>query len=98
MFGPSTWGVSRIEDGEDHGDGRWMCSGFRLPIPRVRLDYSGVAPRLANIVQTVVERFFAWIRRNRRLWKDTEATLTSARAFLYAASVMLFVRRLGRCS
>jgi putative transposase len=44
----------------------------------------------------VVERFFAWISRNRRLWKDPEATLTSARAFLYAASVMLLVRRLGR--
>ena len=46
----------------------------------------------------VVERFFAWISRNRRLWKDPEATLTSARAFLYAASVMLLIRRLGRCS
>lgn len=46
----------------------------------------------------VVERFFAWISRNRRLWKDSKATLASARAFLYAASVMLLVRRLGRAS
>jgi transposase len=46
----------------------------------------------------VVERFCAWISRNRRLWKDPEATLTSARAFLYAASVMLLVSRLGRHS
>lgn len=46
----------------------------------------------------VVERFFAWIGRNRRLAKDFEATLASARAFLYAASVMLLVRRLGRAS
>src|SRR5829696_7263215 len=46
----------------------------------------------------VVERFFAWISRNRRLGKDPEATLASARAFLYAASVMLLVRRLGRLS
>jgi len=37
----------------------------------------------------VVERFFARISRNRRLWKDPEATLASARAFLYLASVML---------
>ena len=37
----------------------------------------------------VVERFFAWIGRNRRLAKDFEATIVSARAFLYAASVML---------
>ena len=40
----------------------------------------------------VVERFFAWINRNRRLAKDFEATIASARAFLYAASVMLLVR------
>lgn len=46
----------------------------------------------------VVERFFAWISRNRRLWKDPEATLASAKAFLYAASVMLLTRRLARLS
>jgi len=44
----------------------------------------------------VVERFFGWISRNRRLWKDPESTLASAAAFLYAASVMLLVRRLAR--
>lgn len=46
----------------------------------------------------VVERFFAWIGRNRRLAKDFEATLNSARAFLYAASVMLLIRRLARAT
>lgn len=46
----------------------------------------------------VVERFFAWIGRNRRLAKDFEATIDSARAFLYAASVMLLVRRTARTS
>ena len=44
----------------------------------------------------VVERFFAWIGRNRRLAKDFEATLNSARAFLYAASIMLLTRRLAQ--
>ena len=44
----------------------------------------------------VVERFFAWISRNRRLWKDTEATLASATAFLYAASVIILLRRIAR--
>ncbi|CDZ73701.1 Hypothetical protein NGAL_HAMBI2610_53330 [Neorhizobium galegae bv. orientalis] len=34
----------------------------------------------------VVERFFAWISRNWRLWKDPEANIKSAEAFLYAAS------------
>jgi transposase len=43
----------------------------------------------------VVERFFAWISRNRRLWKDPEATIVSAKAFLYAASVMMLLRRIG---
>lgn len=44
----------------------------------------------------VVERFFTWISRNRRLWKDPETTLASAETFLYAAAVMILVRRLGR--
>jgi transposase len=44
----------------------------------------------------VVERFFAWINRNRRLAKDFEATIESARAFLYAASIMFLIRRIAR--
>lgn len=44
----------------------------------------------------VVERFFAWISRNRRLAKDVEASIASATAFLYAASVMLLARRIAR--
>lgn len=44
----------------------------------------------------VVERTFAWLNRNRRLAKDFERTIASAGAFLYAASVMLLVRRLDR--
>ena len=43
----------------------------------------------------VVERFFAWISRNRRLWKDPEATIASAKAFLYAASVRMLLHRIG---
>jgi transposase len=46
----------------------------------------------------VVERFFAWLGRNRRLAKDVEATVASATAFLYAASVMLLLRRLARAA
>jgi transposase len=44
----------------------------------------------------VVERFFAWINRNRRLAKDFEGTIASAETFLYAASVMLLTRRIAR--
>src|SRR5712692_380094 len=46
----------------------------------------------------VVERFFAWINRNRRLAKDFEASIASTEAFLYAASVMLLTRRLAKSS
>src|SRR5258708_411796 len=44
----------------------------------------------------VVERFFAWINRNRRLAKDFEGTIASAKSCLYAACVMLLTRRLAR--
>jgi transposase len=43
----------------------------------------------------VVEQFFAWLNRNRRLAKDFEATIASATAFLYAACVMLLARWLA---
>jgi transposase len=46
----------------------------------------------------VVERFFAWLGRNRRLAKDVEATIPSATAFLYTASVMLLTRRIARAA
>jgi len=43
----------------------------------------------------VVERTFAWLNRNRRLAKDFEASLESALAWLFLASVKLLARRLG---
>jgi transposase len=77
------------------GDGPATATSISIEIVRKPPDQVGFAvhPR-----RWVVERFFAWISRNRRLWKDPEATLTSAKAFLYTASVMLLVRRLARCS
>jgi len=44
----------------------------------------------------VVERTLAWLNRNRRLAKDFEASLESALAWLYLASVKLLLRRSGR--
>ena len=44
----------------------------------------------------VVERTLAWLSRNRRLAKDFEATLATAQAWLFLASVQLLVRRLAR--
>ena len=64
------------------GDGPASATSITIEIVRKAADQVGFAvhPR-----RWVVERFFAWISRNRRLWKDPEATLASARAFLYAA-------------
>ena len=77
------------------GDGPATATSISIEIVKKPPNQVGFAvhPR-----RWVVERFFGWISRNRRLWKDPEATLTSARAFLYAASVMLLIRRLGRAS
>ena len=75
------------------GDGPANATSITVGIVRKPADQIGfvVHPR-----RWVVERFFGWISRNRRLWKDPEATLASAKAFLYAASVMLLIRRLAR--
>ena len=43
----------------------------------------------------VVERTLAWLNRNRRLAKDFEATIESAKTWVYIASVQLLVRRLA---
>ena len=71
------------------------ATDIMLEIVRKHPDQVGfvVQPR-----RWVVERFFAWINRNRRLAKDVEATIPSAVAFLYAASVMLLTRRLARAA
>ena len=44
----------------------------------------------------VVERTLAWLGRNRRLAKDFEATIASATAWLYIASIRLLSKRLAR--
>lgn len=44
----------------------------------------------------VVERTIAWLNRNRRLAKDFEATIESAQAWLFIASVKLLSRRIAR--
>jgi putative transposase len=43
----------------------------------------------------VVERTLAWLNRNRRLAKDFEASIASAKAWLLIASVQLLIRRVA---
>jgi transposase len=62
-----------------------------------------IVRRLANAVgfavlprRWVVERTLAWLNRNRRLAKDFEASIASARTWVYVASVQLLIRRIAR--
>lgn len=69
------------------------ATAIRVEIVRKPADQVGFAvhPR-----RWVVERFFAWLGRNHRLAKDFEASIASAQAFLYAASVTVLLRRIAR--
>jgi len=69
------------------------ASTIRVEIVRKPQGQIGFA---AHTRRWVVERFFAWINRNRRLAKDLEATIASEEAFLYAASAILLLRRMAR--
>ena len=44
----------------------------------------------------VVERFFGWLGRCRRLAKDYERRFTSSLAWLQLAIIRILIRRLGR--
>ena len=80
-------------DGGYNSERVTLATSIRIEIVSKIADQAGfvVLPR-----RWVVERFFAWINRNRRLAKDVEATIKSAAAFLYAPATMLMVRRLAR--
>ena len=70
-----------------------QCSPIRVEVVRRadgQVSFAVIARRW------IVERFLAWINRNRRLAKDFERTIASAEAFLYAASAMLLLRKLAR--
>lgn len=75
------------------GDCVARASPIRIEIVRKPKGQIGFAVQARR---WVVDRFFAWINRNRRLAKDFEATIASAEAFLYTASVMILIRRLAR--
>jgi transposase len=66
---------------------------WTIEVVRRSADVAGFAvlPR-----RWVVERTLAWLNRNRRLAKDCEASLASAKAWLYLGSIQLLIRRLAR--
>lgn len=80
-------------DAEYQGPRVASASSIRVEIVRKPEGQVGFA---VHARRWVVERFFAWINRNRHLAKDVKATIASAEAFLYAASAILLPRRLAR--
>ncbi len=85
---------TRLADSGYQGPRVAAASSIRVEIVRKPDGQVGFA---VHARRWVVERFFAWINRHRRLAKDFEATIASATAFLYAASAILLLRRLARC-
>src|SRR5246500_3583987 len=67
--------------------GRWSIEIVRRMADTVGFD---VLPR-----RWVVERTLAWLNRNRRLAKDFEASIASAQAWVYVASMQLLIRRIA---
>jgi transposase len=80
-------------DGSYHHDRLSQAASSSVAIVSTIAGQSGfvVLPR-----RWVVERFFAWINRNRRLAKDVKATLKSAAAFVCPAAAMLMIHRSAR--
>ncbi len=83
-FADSGYNAERVKQATD----------IRVEIVSKPADRGGICRALRR--RWVIERLFAWLGRNRRLARDFEATIASATAFLYAASVMLLTRRLAR--
>jgi transposase len=73
-----------------------MASATRITVEIVRkaVDQVGFT---VHKRRCVVEQFFAWLGRNRRFYRDVERLISSAEAFLYAASAIILIRRIGRC-
>jgi transposase len=68
--------------------GRWSIEIVKRMADTVGFE---VLPR-----RWVVERIFAWLNRNRRLAKNFEGSIASAKAWVYLASIQLLIRRMAR--
>ncbi len=80
-------------DGGYAGDRVASATAIAVEIVRKKPDQIGFAvqPR-----RWVVERFFAWISRNRRLAKDYENLAATLVAFVTLAAIRLAIKRLAR--
>ena len=84
-YGPSRW-RSVVPSEVDRRFGNWTIETVKRSPDAVGFQ---LMPR-----RWVVERTLAWFNRNRRLTEDFEASIASAKAWVYIASVQLLIRRL----
>ena len=73
---------------------KYRRDGLRYASDTTGEEWAVIKPLLPR--RWVVERTIAWLNRNRRLAKDFEATIESAKAWLFVASVKLLCRRIAR--
>ncbi len=92
----SSWPFVQLAFADSGYQGPRVAAASPIRIEIVR-KLEGQVGFVVHARRWVVERFFAWINRNRRLAKDVEATLASAKAFLYAASATILLRLTARC-
>ena len=74
------------------GDRVTRATAIRVEIVRKPRDQVGFA---VHARRRVVERFFAWIGRNRRLARDFERHCRIAAAFVRMAMIRIMLRRLA---
>ena len=81
-----------VENGPNLRDALAKFGNWTIEIVKRTADAVGfqLLPR-----RWVVERTLAGLNRNRRLAKDFEASIASAKAWVYIASVQLLIRRLA---
>jgi transposase len=90
--GPRGYDAAKKVKGRKLRDALAKFGNWTIEIVKRAADAAGfqLLPR-----RWVVERTFAWLNRNRRLAKDFEASIASAKAWVYIASVQLLIRRLA---
>ena len=90
-------GLGRVESvladggytGRPFADGVKNCLGATVQVvKRNQLHTFAVLPK-----RWVVERSFAWLEKNRRLWKNCERKLNTSLQFLHLAFLALLLRR-----
>ena len=82
-----------IQDRDGEGP---LLGDYRGTFPFGKKVFAGSGDKAAKAAGVVIKIFFAWIVRNRLLAKEFDATIDSARDFIYAAAVIRLVRHPAR--